>query len=89
MQLDEELTSASTMRVHVPVSRIEKVQGLAGNELEARGDGYISLGRQGIQAAFEQRLRVELGLAAEGRKRTFGKWAPVRRRLQPHAHEIS
>src|SRR5205085_3078311 len=80
VQFDEEFTSALTKRVQVPVPRIEKVQGLAGNELEARRDGYISLGRQGIQAAFEQRLRVELGLAAGGRKCPFGKWAPVRRR---------
>src|SRR5438270_6803386 len=42
VQLDEELTGAPAMRVHVPVSRIEKVQGLAGDELEARGDGDIS-----------------------------------------------
>src|SRR5439155_6027804 len=69
VQLDEELTGASAMRVHVPVSRIEKVQGLAGDELEARSDGDISLGRQGIYAAFEQRFRVELGLTAPGRKR--------------------
>src|SRR5438270_1739874 len=54
VQLDEELTSASTMRVHVPVSRIEKVQGLAGDELKASSDGHISLRRQGIQAALEQ-----------------------------------
>src|SRR5262249_2704169 len=84
VQLDEELTGASAMRVHMPVSRIEKVQGLAGDELETRSDRDSSIGRQRIQAAFEQRLRVELGLAAGGRKRTFGKWAPVRRRLQPH-----
>src|SRR5439155_27219480 len=84
VQLDEQLTGASAMRVHVAVSRIEKVQGLAGNELKARSDGDISLGRQGIYAAFEQRFRVELGLTARRRKRTFGKRAPVRRRLQSH-----
>src|SRR5215471_5688650 len=51
VQLDEEWTGASAMRVHVPVSRIEKVQGLAGDELEARSNRDISLGRQGIQVA--------------------------------------